>query len=275
MAAAKEVLIGDDELDALMAELDAETADMVVKPAIVAAVVVPDPEPEPTPEPEPVVKPTLADEPDEAAEQLKAAAAEADKKEALAAKLKQIEADHKATVAAAATEAEPNPAPKKGPPALNFYIDMDEFKAEIRVSDTNLDDCLMQQSGIQAFHGSQAANAVAQADRIKLQVEIAEAKLYNDARKSLALAGEKVTEKMVENAVRLDPRYASMHNRLIEADTIASVRRHCYDAIKTRRDMIIQLGADRRDEFKGQARITALEEGRKEVFGRAAALVGK
>src|SRR4051794_7738234 len=46
MAAQKEIPMDDAELDALMAELDAETADMIATPTVAAAAA---PEPEPTP----------------------------------------------------------------------------------------------------------------------------------------------------------------------------------------------------------------------------------
>jgi hypothetical protein len=152
-----------------------------------------------------------------------------------------------------------SPTPKKQSP-LAHSIDVAQFKSETAVSDVNLDKCMMEQNSLRAYYGELAARAEAQASRVKVQVEIKEAELYDKHRKSLAATGEKVTEKAVENAVKLDPVWGAIKNRLIEAETIASINKSLVESLKDRRDMIIQLGADRRDEFKGQARVMAERE---------------
>ncbi|MFK3741023.1 hypothetical protein [Massilia sp. TN1-12] len=162
-------------------------------------------------------------------------------------------------------------APKK---ELNHYIDMAEFRDDIKVSINTLDDAMMQQAGLRAYHGEQAAHAEAQHSRLKLRHEVVEARLYDKHRKALALTGEKVTEKMVENAVKQDPEYVSSKNRVIEAETIAAVRRSCTDALRDRKDMLVQLGADRREEGKGQLRILAAEGNHQDKRAAAAQVVG-
>jgi hypothetical protein len=161
------------------------------------------------------------------------------------------------------------PTETTGPGPLQHYVDVDQFREDTHVSDINLDKCLIEQAGLRAYYGAQAARAEAQAARVKAKFEVVEATLYDHHRKQLALTGEKTTEKMVENAVKLDPRWLKAKNLVIEADTISSINRSLVESLKDRRDMLIQLGADRRDEFKGAARVLAEQGERDELRDRA------
>lgn len=327
--AQKEIPIDDAELDALMAELEAETADAVETPKAEAAPAISDEEiealeeqsegdvPEPPPaatpldeEPERVVvgdegetqfivpknikpAPELVEQnvdADMAALEAElasstatnppgsfATAATSELKELFAkgplGEAKRIEGLAALEAAQATVDHEVKSATPPKKKELNYYIDMAQFRDDIKVSATNLDDCMMQQAGLRAYHGEQAALADAQHSRLKLRFEVVEASLYDRHRKALAAVGEKVTEKMVENAVKLDPEYVAAKNRVIEAETIAAVRRACTEALKDRKDMLVQLGADRREEGKGQLRILETESNHKALRERAAAAV--
>lgn len=164
----------------------------------------------------------------------------------------------------------PTPTAPKKPP-LNYYVDVDQFRRDTRVTEATLDSAMFEQSGLRAYYGTMAANAEAQAARMKAKFEVVEATLYDHHRKQMAASGEKTTEKMVENAVRLDPRWINAKNLLIESETIASINKCLVESLKDRRDMIIQLGADRRDEYKGAARVLAEQQDRDDIRARAIA----
>lgn len=159
--------------------------------------------------------------------------------------------------------------PGTKPKGLQFFIDPNEFKKETQVKDYNLDSCFMEQSSLRAHYGAMAARAEAQASTAKVKFEVLEARLYDHHRKILTDAGAKVTEKMVENAVKTDPRWMAGKENVIEAETIASVNKALAISLADRRDMLIQLGADRRDESKGQARLLAAQNERDNMTNRA------
>lgn len=161
------------------------------------------------------------------------------------------------------------PTEATGPGNLQHYVDVDRFRDDTRVTEANLDQCMIEQSGLRAYYGATAARAEAQAARVKAKFEVVEATLYDHHRKELAKMGEKTTEKMVENAVKLDPRWIKAKNMVIEAETIATINKGLVESLKDRRDMIIQLGADRRDEYKGAARVLAEQGQRDELRDRA------
>jgi hypothetical protein len=159
---------------------------------------------------------------------------------------------------------------------LQHYVDVDEFRKDTSVSDVNLDKCMMEQSGLRAYYGAQAARAEAQASRVKAKFEVVEATLYDHHRKQLAAdPSVKVTEKMVENSVKLDPRWLKAKNLVIEAESIAGINKALSVSLADRKDMIVQLGADRRDEFKGAARVLAEQQDRDDLRNRAKAAMGR
>lgn len=194
--------------------------------------------------------------------------------EALA-RAKAAEAEAKAKAEAAAAKTEPR-RPTEDVAAssgngLRFGIDVEQFQRDTRVTEATLDNCFMEQSSLRAFYGAQAAQAEAQAARAKAKFEVIEATLYDQHRKALAESEEKVTEKMVENAVRKDKRWLAAKNLMIEADTIATINRSMVESLRDRKDMLVQLGADRREGMKGQLRMLAEQNEREALANRATA----
>jgi hypothetical protein len=224
MATQQEIPIGDDELDALMAELEIESGGMVAASAPVPAA---------------LVDPIPGDQ--EVAEMA-----------ALEAELEAVESR-----------------PKEPKTDLQFFVDVAKFRDETKVAEHNLHDCMMQQSGLRADYGEQAARAEAQYLRLKARFEVLEAQLYDQHRKVLVRVGEKVTEKQVENNVKLDPKWLDNKNIVIEAETIAAINKSLVESLKDRRDMIIQLGTAPQGEDKGAARILAPESPHSDAKARA------
>ena len=275
------IAIDDDEISALMDELEAEIGVTAAAPVPAAAptpVAEPAPEPEPAPAPAKPAKKAPPPKLDEDLDDLEAAVAE-------------IKAEPVAVAAKPTPEPERRVIPKEEPldmgssdtdalsadvPAssakaqLQFFVDVNQFNRDTKLTEATLDQAMMEQAGLRAFYGSQAAQAEGQHARLKVRFDVLEAKLYDEHRKSLAAGGEKVTEKMVENAVKLDARWSKAKNAVIEAETIASVNKALSVSLADRRDMMIQLGADRREEFKGAARVLAAQDERDSMAQRAA-----
>lgn len=143
---------------------------------------------------------------------------------------------------------------------LKYDVTENEISADTQISPTKLDDCVCKQAGLRAYWGVRQANADAQLAFVKRKFDTIEAQLYAKYRKAQIEAGEKATEKSIENAVRQDNVWKAMKDVVIEANRIADLNRAAVNAINDRRDMLIQLGADRRDERKGTMRITGGED---------------
>jgi hypothetical protein len=294
------IAVDDAEIEALMQELEDEIGNVSAAESAPAAspepAPAPKPEPQPEPKPEPQPVPVRAPTPEPAAPAL---AESIDDLEAAVAEIATtpVEPEPLKIKTTAAAPAKPPVIPgavhKEEPldmgsadevdtlsadvpkssarAQLQYFVDVNQFNRDTKLTEATLDQAMMEQAGLRAYYGSQAAQAEAQHARLKVRFDVLEAKLYDEHRKGLAAGGEKVTEKMVENAVKLDARWSKAKNAVIEAETIASVNKSLVISLADRRDMMIQLGADRREEFKGQLRITAAQDERESLAQRAAA----
>lgn len=139
-------------------------------------------------------------------------------------------------------------------------LDVEKFINDTRVSEVRLDECFQEQSSLRAYYGAQAASYEAHASKMKSVFEFREAQLFKEYRDKFAEEGTKTTEKMIENAVKLDPRWLKARQMLIDAQCQSDVAKAFVSSLVDRRDMLIQLGADRRDDNKGQMRLLAIQQ---------------
>lgn len=138
---------------------------------------------------------------------------------------------------------------------LRFDIDVEKFIEDTRVSEIHLDECFQKQSSLRAYYGAMAAQYEAKAQKLSTAFEVLEARLFKKYRDQAASEGLKVTEKMLENQVKTDPLWFSGKTKVAEARRDSDVMKALVMSLVDRRDMLIQLGADRRDESKGQLRM--------------------
>lgn len=138
-----------------------------------------------------------------------------------------------------------------------YYTDPTKFRVETSISDHDLDRCMIEQNGLRSFYGTNAARAEAQAGRMKVKFEVIEAKLYEEERRLAAEDGEKVTEKMLENRVKTNAIWLKAKLAVIDAQGVSDINRALVESLKDRKDMLVQLGADRRGEMQGATRVMA------------------
>lgn len=141
-----------------------------------------------------------------------------------------------------------------------LFIDPATFRRETAVVETDLDNCMIQQNGLRSHYGALAARSEHFADKQKLKFEIIESKLYEEHRRLAIEEGEKPTEKMIEARLRQDPRWVKAKTALIDANGISSINRALVESLRDRKDMLVQLGADRRNEMQGQTRVMLQQE---------------
>lgn len=265
-----EIAMDDLEIAALLDELEQEQIKMSPNtPATPAPAPVPVPVPVAEPEPEPVAEPEPVKAP--APKKPKVVEPEPEPAVEVAEPVAERRVLPGADVEIEVSRDVPETSEKAAGQKLNFYVDVQSFNRDTKLTEATLDAAMMEQSGLRAFYGSQAAQAEAQHARLKVRFEVLEAKLYDEHRKLLAAGTEKVTEKMVENAVKLDPRWLKGKNTVIEADTIAAINKSLVISLADRKDMMVQLGADRREEFKGGVRMLAAQDERESIAERAKA----
>ncbi len=139
-------------------------------------------------------------------------------------------------------------------------FDVQSFINETRITEVKLDECFQQQSSLRAYYGAKAVEAESYANKLKAAFEVGEARLYKEYRENALKNGEKATEKSIENAVKTDSRWLNGKKKLIDAQAMADLMKVCVASLMDRKDMLIQIGADRRGDKAGQMRMLALQQ---------------
>lgn len=138
---------------------------------------------------------------------------------------------------------------------IRDFVDPVTIRKDLAYSDNNLSDAMMQQASLFAHYGQLSAEALRQLEIAKLLLDQTEAAVYQQLRKDLLKAGEKVTEAMLEKLVSRSKRVIAMKQAVIEARRVESVAKTAMEAFRHRRDMLVQKGLISREEMKGEMRI--------------------
>lgn len=144
-----------------------------------------------------------------------------------------------------------------------------QLQKDLAFREDNLDDAFMSQAGMFAHYSGVAHRAARRYDNIAQQVKLVEARLDQEIRQEASHTGEKITETLVKNRILLDPRHRKITERMLDAKAVAAMTKDACEAFKQRRDMLIQFGANVREEHKGELRLKAAQESRSDMQKRA------
>lgn len=148
------------------------------------------------------------------------------------------------------------PAPKK---MVKMFINPVAYKEDIAINPVDLDNAFLTQASLFAHYATQAARAVEQMDNLKLTLDVREAQLRTEHRNTFLESGVKVTESMIDSAVMVDPRYIKVRKAYNESKGVVEMLKGATEAFRQRRDMIVQIGVNNREERKGEAFVKSAE----------------
>lgn len=164
----------------------------------------------------------------------------------------------------------PKPKPKGTPkPAVKAFIDPDQLKQDVQYSEAAISNAYADQASKFVHYAYLGHQAQHQADRLKSKLELMEARIDKEIREDAADEKKKITEKQIASQILLDARYQRAHEQYLEAKMIAGLAKEALEAFRQRRDMLIQVGADLREEMKGELRMRAKEERKSDLKDRA------
>lgn len=146
-----------------------------------------------------------------------------------------------------------------------------QLQKDLAFNEHNLDDAFMSQSGMFAHYSGVAHRAARRHDQLSQQVKLVEAKLDQEIRQEASSSGEKLTEAAIKNRILLDPRHRKITERMLDAKAVAGMTKDACESFKQRRDMLIQIGANVREEHKGEMRMKAARESQDDMKDRALA----
>lgn len=146
-----------------------------------------------------------------------------------------------------------------------YYIDPERLQRDVSINMSDLDGALMTHASNFVHYAVQAANARRQFERFKAAFEILESKLDNKWRTILKEENPKTTEAQIRAAVVGDTEWKTANVRMIEARTIYELAGDAKEAFVMRRDTLLQLAKDAREERKGEMRVQAEHDLRERV----------
>ncbi len=155
---------------------------------------------------------------------------------------------------------------------LNQYYDQAAVNLVLRTFHPNVNVDLETIPGNYSYYASLFAKAEAQYDRLCNAQDIIEAKLDKMVRKELHDAGGKVTENAVRNAVVIDSRMIEVVRLVREAKEQVTCLKGACEALKQRRDALLNLAWNLREELKGNPTITNTNTNRRSADGPASRL---
>jgi len=117
----------------------------------------------------------------------------------------------------------------------------------MQINEGTLNDEFIKQPSTYAYFAALSEFAVADVEQKKLAFSVLEANL--DSEKRIELRETKVTEAVVKSAIIRDKRYQTMTLELIEAERQLGILKAFVKALEQRKDMLIQLGASKRQEL--------------------------
>jgi len=123
---------------------------------------------------------------------------------------------------------------------------------DVAIEQTDLNASLINQASLFAMYSAQAIKAMREADKAKLKIDIIEAQLSQSIRDKAAADGEKITEKGIEIKILTDKRYIEAVMTYNTAKGDYQMLRDVLDALKQKKDCVIQLCLMQRDEMKAQ-----------------------
>lgn len=144
---------------------------------------------------------------------------------------------------------------RDNPLALKQFVDADTLRKDVEISVIDLSEEMRLHPRMMVHYGYLASLARRQFDRMKVAMGVLEARLNHIHRERITEEGKKATEAGVEAAVKSDPRWWEGQQRLIDSRAIYDIADVAREAFMQRRDMMIQIAADLRNERKGELRM--------------------
>lgn len=143
--------------------------------------------------------------------------------------------------------------------AVKTFVDPLQLKADVSFTEADLDSAMMSQAALFAHYATQAATAQHQVDSIKLLLEVKEASVAQAIRDEAAESGAKTTEKGIEQQITMNAAVIALRKALNNARSQADLAKMALEALRQKRDMLVQIGVARREEMLGELRIRGAE----------------
>lgn len=139
--------------------------------------------------------------------------------------------------------------------AVKDFIEPQRAVQDLKVNEHNLDLSMMTHAGQFAYYASLAAKAQFQMDQLEQLRDIVAARLDKKIRDAAVVEGRKVTEAQVKAEIALEPDTIAINTAVNKAKMVAAVCKSHAEAFRQRKDMLVSMAINNREEKKGELRV--------------------
>jgi len=129
---------------------------------------------------------------------------------------------------------------------------VEQLRKDLSISDADIDGAMTAQAGLYGFYSTLYAHAQYKADMAENRAKVAKAKAYKEIRSRLMAKGAKFSEALLDAEVMLHPTYQDALEVQYKYQMKAELCKQALEALRQRRDMLVQKGKSRLEELKGE-----------------------
>ena len=133
--------------------------------------------------------------------------------------------------------------------SLREFLELNDVANATSINPSDMESELLRMASLYSRFGIIAAQARAQRDNGKTNVELTEAKLDKKLRDKFAASGEKATENKIRSELVIQPAYVAEVMRLNEANSILAAVETTLKSLEMKRDMLVQLNKNSEREY--------------------------
>lgn len=141
---------------------------------------------------------------------------------------------------------------------------VEQLRIDLSIDEHNLDSAMTEQASLYGYYSVLYAKAQMEADHAKNRADVAKARAYKDIRSRLISKGAKFSEALLEAEVMVHEGYQDALDLAAKYKMQAEMLRQALEALKQRRDMLVQKGKSSLEERRGElflkGKSTTLEE---------------
>lgn len=128
----------------------------------------------------------------------------------------------------------------------------EQVTEDISFTEATLDDSMVEQPSLVAHYGRLLAEAEYEVDLAKQKLEIAESKAAHQLRDDAAEEGKKISEAQITSTLPTVETVVRARMNLNKAKVEFGAMKAAFEALRHKKDMMVQIGVNRRTEIEGK-----------------------
>lgn len=134
---------------------------------------------------------------------------------------------------------------------VQLFLDYKQLQRDLIFTSNSLSTDFENQAAIFASYSIAKSRAMYQTGRFESEAKVVEATVYEAIRNASAREGTKVTESQLSKLAAVNRKTIAAKEKAIEAKAVEDLCWSAMESLRQRRDMLVQAGADSREDRKG------------------------